>query len=225
MPNAKHQQGTDSISRRGPRKGDRFDNKLAAIIQTGAMIFTEQGYESTSLDDIAKKLKMHKTTLYHYVENKEKILLTIFQITLEDLSESIKQVEHGTEPAIERLRLFFKSLIQVQRTDLGKCLCLISPQPLSKKSAQEIKTKMRWLDKAVADLVREGIADGSIVPCDPRLASAMLFGAFNWVARWYQPNGKYSLAGIGEAFLNLFVDGMAPRVCSDSAATREPKKG
>ncbi|MBI5445917.1 MAG: TetR/AcrR family transcriptional regulator [Deltaproteobacteria bacterium] len=195
---------------------------MSLILHTGAKTFNEHGYESTSLDDIAQKVQMHKTTLYHYVSNKEEILHKILMITLDQLADALKQLESGAEPPIERLRRFFMALIEVQTTDFGRCLCLIGPQPLSRKTAHEIKNEMRRLDKAVTDLIREGIAGGSIVRCDPRLASAMLFGAFNWVARWYQPNKQLLPAGVGDAFLRLFIDGLAPRpVCADRYVAAE----
>lgn len=202
--------GTASPSpRRGPRKGVQFDNKLAYIVQAGARMFTERGYDSTSLDQIAEKVKIHKTTLYHYINNKEDILYRALMITLEGLAEVLEDAESGKAPPLERLRRFFNALIEVQTTDVGRCLCLIGPQPLGKKTGQEIKKQMRRLDQAVRNLISEGVADGSIRPSDPRLASAMLFGAFNWVARWYRKGGEYTPADIGKAYLNFFIEGIA----------------
>ena len=207
--------------RRGPRKSSQFDGKLGLILQTGARMFTERGYENTSLDNIAEKLKIHKTTIYHYIKQKEDILYQALMITIEGLGGALEEAETGVEPPLERLKRFFLALVEVQTTDFGRCLCQIGPQPLSKEPGKKIKKEMRRMDKAVRDLVTQGIAEGSIRPCDPKLVSAMLFGAFNSLVRWYRKGGAYAPSDVGNAYLDFFVNGIATRGAPRSGTVLE----
>ena len=45
--------------------------KKEAVLQTAVQMFIEKGYRQTSLDDVAKKLKITKPALYYYFHNKE----------------------------------------------------------------------------------------------------------------------------------------------------------
>ncbi|MFX9722031.1 helix-turn-helix domain-containing protein, partial [Acinetobacter baumannii] len=52
----------------------KHDDKLELILRQAARLFSERGYATTSLDDVADALEMHKATLYHYISGKEEIL-------------------------------------------------------------------------------------------------------------------------------------------------------
>jgi hypothetical protein len=49
-------------------------------------------------------------------------------------------------------------------------------------------------------LRREGALAG-----DPRIARLMLFGALNWAAQWYVPDGRATLDDLTETTLQLFL--------------------
>jgi hypothetical protein len=36
----------------------------------------------------------------------------------------------------------------------------------------------------------------------------MLFGALNWVPRWFKPEGRYSVDDVANFFFDIFADGV-----------------
>src|SRR5207302_1362272 len=60
-------------------------------------------------------------------------------------------------------------------------------------------------------LIREGVQDGSIAPCDPKLAAFALAGALNWIAHWYREDQSLTGAEIAAAFVAIFEGGLRPR--------------
>ena len=57
-------------------------------------LFAEQGYEKTSLREIAERLDVTKAALYYHFKTKEEILISIF----EDLTRPIEElIEWGRE--------------------------------------------------------------------------------------------------------------------------------
>ena len=67
------EQWTDVVeSREEQRK-----KKRQAVIEAGAALFVEKGFEGTSLDDIASKLGITKRTIYYYVQSKDDILMEV----------------------------------------------------------------------------------------------------------------------------------------------------
>src|SRR5438093_115625 len=58
-------------------------------------------------------------------------------------------------------------------------------------------------------LVREGVEDGSIAPCNPKLAVFALLGAINWVPKWYRDDGEWTAAQISESLVNLVTRSIA----------------
>lgn len=196
----------------GRRRGGsstKHEDKRTAILRTAAQLFAVHGYEATSLDMIADQLGMHKATLYHYVDNKESILYQCLVKSFGNLDEVMKNMEDRAVPVLQRLRQFVRSLALAQNNDFGRCLVLVGSRPLDMAPGGEIRQFQRRLDKTVRALVTEGIADGSIKPCHPGLFSALLFGALNWVPRWYQGSGKLGIEEVVDAFMDMIIDGVA----------------
>ncbi|MEZ5727086.1 MAG: hypothetical protein R3E48_03170 [Burkholderiaceae bacterium] len=157
---------------------------------------------------------MHKATLYHYVPNKDTILYQCLVASFADLDEVIAMTHDRSMPVLERLRRFMRSVAAAQNNVFGRCLVLVGERPLDSVPGGEIRKFQRRLDSAVRDLVVEGIADGSVRPLNPALVSAMLFGALNWVPRWYDPAGKLSVDQVADAFADMLANGI------DTSASR-----
>jgi AcrR family transcriptional regulator len=190
--------------------GTKHGDKRTAILRTAAQLFAEKGYEATSLDNIAERLGMHKATLYHYVDNKESILYQCLVLSFGDLDQVIEATKDRRVPVLERLRAFVRSLAVAQNNDFGRCLVLVGARPLE-STGSDIRQFQRRLDKTVRDLITEGIAAGTIKPCDPAMFSALLFGALNWVPRWHSETGKFSIPQVADTFMDMLVDGIAAR--------------
>jgi TetR/AcrR family transcriptional regulator len=66
-------------------------------------------------------------------------------------------------------------------------------------------------EKRLRGLVVLGVADGSIVAIDPKLAVFMLLGAVHWVTKWYSPDGPWAPDDASKALIELATRGLAAR--------------
>ena len=196
-------------TRRKRAKAPRHDDKRLAIHRTAAQLFAVHGYEATSLDMIADQLGIHKATLYHYIDSKESILYKCLVLSFGDLDAVMKRMEDRSIPVLQRLRLFVRSLAKAQNNDFGRCLVLVGSRPLDMAPGGEIRKFQRRLDNTVRALIVEGIADGSIKSCDPGIFSALLFGALNWVPRWFKEGGKYDIQHVADTYMDTLISGIA----------------
>ena len=62
------------------------------MLKTAAQMFLEKSYGRTSLDDVAKRLKVTKPALYHYFHNKEEILLGCYRWGTALIEESLNKI-------------------------------------------------------------------------------------------------------------------------------------
>lgn len=51
--------------------------RTKAIVRVGSELFSTKGYLETSVDDVARALRMTKGGIYHYFRSKEEILYFI----------------------------------------------------------------------------------------------------------------------------------------------------
>ena len=73
-------------------------------------------------------------------------------------------------------------------------------------------------ERGLRALVKEGIEDGSVVPCDPKLTIFVILGAMNWVAKWFKPSGPWKPEQITLALSQIFE-----RTMSSSPAAALPR--
>ena len=73
-----------------PRVREKHDRRSKEILRAALRGFRERGYHATTLDDIAERLGVRKTALYHYFPDKESILYACHQESLAELDRIIK---------------------------------------------------------------------------------------------------------------------------------------
>ena len=194
-------------------KEEQRQQKRLAVLQIGARLFSERGFDRTSLDDIATELKVSKRTLYYYISSKDEILFECSQLAFEYLDTAMQDAERANveRPPLDRLKAFFRLYAQVLSNDFGACLVRCQNDVLSQESRAVLHEGYKKVDFAIRQLLKEGIEDGSISPCDPKLTAAAMFGAFNWLPYWHRDGSQDSYSEIAEQFLTTFLDGLAQR--------------
>jgi AcrR family transcriptional regulator len=195
------------------RRKARSDRSLKreAVIRTAARAFNARGYHNTSLDDIAATLGVTKPTLYYYVENKEQLLFECFCAGLEPVRAAFRDARASDQSARARLHAVLLRYAQAIASEFGWCMVRAEDQDLSDDMRTHVKALKSEIDQGIRRLLREGIADGSIAECDPKMTAFALAGALNWIAHWYRDNQPQSAAQVAAAFVALFENGLLPR--------------
>lgn len=182
--------------------------KRLAILRTAAQLFNQRGFYATSLNDLAKLLNVTKPSLYYYVKSKDDILLQILHHAMEQIEPAIASAESTGANGLDKVRLFVGKYVQVLTGDFGKCLVLSGTTPLDQMSREQVAPAFRRIDQAVRAMIVEGIKDGSIAPCEPKIAAFSLFGSLHWMTSWYRPDGEFSADELGEQIFAIFEQGL-----------------
>lgn len=175
------------------KKEQERQAKRDAVLLAAVKIFNQQGFHSTSLDDVAQSLGISKPTIYHYLGNKEQVLLTCVEIGLQQLIEAAKDVEKQSIPGFEKLRRFLFLYGCRNLDDFGRCVILTSDDALSQEGLTKFKALKRIVHQTLLKIIQDAQADQSIrVEHDAKILAATLTGALNWSAKWYDPQGTLS---------------------------------
>jgi AcrR family transcriptional regulator len=192
------------------RQHDR-EVKREAVIRAAAHAFNRKGYHNTSLDDIAAALEVTKPTVYYYVTNKEQLLFECFVAGIEQIRAGFREAKSLEGPARERLNSVLRNYAQVMASEFGWCMVRVEEQDLSPAMSGHVKAMKVEVDQGIRRLIREGVQDGSIHPCDPKMTAFALAGSLNWIAHWYKENQSMTAAQIADAFITVFENGLQPR--------------
>src|ERR1039458_3083531 len=95
-----------------PRQEHRPDPRQE-ILRAAARLFQQQGYDATSMNDVAAALKLSKGGLYHHFESKDEILFHIMSHAMAITEDRVVKVARRIEGVEERLRTLIRLHIQV----------------------------------------------------------------------------------------------------------------
>jgi AcrR family transcriptional regulator len=192
-------------------RSEEREAKRMAVLEAAVRMFNARGYHQTSLDDVAASLGISKPTIYHYLGNKEQVLVECLTIGMNQLLAASDQARAAHGHGIDRLRAFLIDYAEINMNDFGRCNILTANEALSPEARETIRLRKRRIDTALRELMAEGIADGSVAPCDPKLASLTLASALNGPARWHRPDGELPERRIAVALVDFLTAGLAPR--------------
>jgi AcrR family transcriptional regulator len=200
------------------RQRDR-ELKRDAVIRAAALEFNLKGYHNTSLNDIAARLEVTKPTVYYYVTSKEQLLFECFVTGVERIRTACREVRRLELPARERLSAVLRQYGEAVASEFGWCMVRAEQDDLSPAMSRQVKALKSEIDHSIRRLIREGIQDGSIHPCDPKMTAFALAGALNWIAHWYREDQSMSGVQIAAAFVAIFEAGLRPRADTPAEAT------
>ncbi|VUZ26011.1 HTH-type transcriptional repressor KstR2 [uncultured Comamonas sp.] len=194
-----------------PSRAEQRQAKRDAVLHVAAQMFNERGFHATSLDDIAARLNVTKPTLYYYVKNKDAILLACVKKGLDMTLEGIEASRAGGGNALDQLRACMRAYAEVVTQPFGMCLIRVGDEEVPEPSRTELRRLKSEIDHAFRRLVEQGVQEGVLAPCDPKMAAFVIAGALSWIGRWYQPAGAYSADQIIDQCTQLLLQGVLAR--------------
>lgn len=193
------------------------------IILAAADVLHQNGYEATTMKDIAAQVNLTAASLYHHFKNKDTLLLAVLERGLKQAYQQIEAITKDTEKSvIQKLREMVRwHVLTVTRNPtvstamVFEVRSLMSLKTASLDESQNDDTDYDFLTRrdAFFDLrdkfealfrytVREGIQNGDFRAVDPAIFAKMMLGANNWVAVWYKDGGRLT----GEAIADMVAE-------------------
>jgi AcrR family transcriptional regulator len=181
----------------------------ARILAAAQRRFESFGYRRTGIAEIAREAGVAAGTLYRYFRNKEHIFLEVVRDLNETWIARGREAVAGPGTAAERLARFGPASVEQyrQKSLLNAVLARdtdIVFAPLLEEMLQEVLEQTVAL---MAEVIRDGVAEGTIRAVDPEKTALVLFLAGN--ALFHDPDSDY------RELLPLFADivqrGLLPR--------------
>ncbi|QCI63113.1 TetR/AcrR family transcriptional regulator [Phreatobacter stygius] len=185
--------------------------KKEAVLREAARLFCHKGYNETQMSDVASQLGVTKPTIYYYFKNKEEVLVGCFEVGFEMIEATLKAAETTTRSGAERLRNALQAYAEIMTQDFGKCAVRVSINGLSQPSRESIDFHRRRIDARIRALVADAVKDGSIRPCDPKIATFTMLGSLNGIGRWHRADGELAPAELAKAVVAQVFAGLEPQ--------------
>lgn len=192
------------------------EEKLEKLLESAATLMAGQGYNQTSIRDVARETGFSLAGMYYYFDSKEDLLYQIQRGTFSRLLEQQEQQCAAIVDTEERLRSIIAThLAYFQSHESEMKICTYELESLTGDAYQEIEEVRRRYYRLTASVVMEllGIDSPTRAQRDRvRHLTMFLFGSLNWVFMWYQSKKDGSIKKLGEEMTEFVLGGLRARI-------------
>lgn len=196
----------DAPARRGRPGYDRRQ-----ILEVAVQVFNEQGYDATSVSDLALRLGLTKSALYHHFDSKEQLLEVALDEALGGLEGVLESPAAKQGSALDRLEFVLAGAVRVLVDRLPYVTLLLRVRGNSRIELAALDRR-RTFDHNVTTLVRDAQAEGSLrTDIAAPIVTRLLFGMVNSVVEWYRQEGSEGRDELAADVLTIALEGLRRR--------------
>jgi AcrR family transcriptional regulator len=191
-----------------PVRRGRPGHSLDSLLDVAVAVFNERGYEATTMDELALRLGITKSAIYHHVRSKGELLRLALDRALDALFAVTEETGATSGRAIDRLEHVVRGSVRVLTAELPFVTLLLRVRGNSDVERAALQRRRRF-DRFVTDLVRAAEEEGDVRPdVDPAVTSRLLFGTVNSLTEWYRPGGGLTADDLADAVVTTAFRGL-----------------
>ena len=192
-----------SHSRKSAKKRD-------AILRAAIEIINVKSFALATMSEIAGALDLRDGALYYYFPSKQALAYACHLQSLERFERMLIAADQEGRCGGAKLQHLLRDFL-FDSEENGPQLYFGDLSYLTDAQRDEVWTWGQALTGRLERFVREGIADGSIVPCEPVLVVQLLLGMLIWLAKWVPAVEGVTPERLMAAIGVVSLTGLAPR--------------
>lgn len=145
------------------------------IFETSLKLFSEKGYDATSIEEITATVGVAKGTLYYHFSSKEEIFNFLVEEGMKLLINSIEIKIAKCDNVLDKIKAV--SLIQLKAVAKYENLLTIVLSQVWGNETRNVfcKDKVMEYVKVIQEIVQEGVDNGDLVECDAEMLASEIF--------------------------------------------------
>ncbi|XWX02754.1 TetR/AcrR family transcriptional regulator [Aggregatilineales bacterium SYSU G02658] len=205
------------------RKPASLSVSRETILLAAADVLRQNGYESTTMKDIAARVNLTAASLYHHFKNKDFLLLEVLRLGLDHAIQQMTPIVASELPAREKLaRMIITHIVEVtNNTAVGAAMVFeiralmnarttngqLQPEDAARFIAERdaFFQQRDAFEKLFRNTIREGIERGEFRAVDASIVAKAMLGAQNWVGVWYRETGRLKGEDIARIMADTFL--------------------
>lgn len=206
------------------------------IITAAAEVLKRNGYEATTMKDIAAQVNLTAASLYHHFTNKQTLLLAVLEVGLNHAISQVEPVVNSSLDYADKLREMIRLHITTLTNnpafgaamvfEVRPLLTMTEMLPPNSSVREELRTlrdtfftRRDYFEQLFREVVADGIAAGEFRRVDVPIFVKAMLGAHNWVGVWYRDSGRLNGEQISERMADTFLASLTPE--SETLRTRK----
>lgn len=196
-------------------------SKLQEIMEIASRVFSENGFDRTTMRDLAKATNLTTAGLYYYIKSKEELLNRIDQFLCKKFEEEVfLKIRTEKDPKNE-FRNHVETLVNLVLDNKDIILLVREKDVIRSKFAEDGRKRRKKLvnlsEKLMARFKKDGFFDKDL---DVTVATQILIGIVNWIPMWFKPDGRINKKELVEMISNFLTKGFSKTPTVDGNCER-----
>lgn len=178
-----------------------------AFLMAATRLINANGYRALSVDGISESLGVTKGSFYHYISSLDDLVVACFDRTFDEIRRAQNDAAGAAEPGVRRVLRCTGNLIDRQLSTDTELLRTSALTSVDCDLRHRISDRFDTLTRRFANMLNDGIADGSVRPCNIYVAAEMLTALINSAqeTRFWAPHLGHT--GAHRSYLELLQRG------------------
>jgi len=198
-----------------PRREREKARQRQEMLQAALSLFSEKGYYSVTMQEIAEKAEFAIGTIYKFFKNKEELYKALIQEAAKEFHDSILAALNENEDEVEKLKNFVRAKSEIFRAHIPVIRLYFSESRGESFNAQAgldaiIRDQRNAFLKALASVFAGGIKKKRFKPiADPYYLAVALDGiTTDFLFMWLESPERYPYPKDPDVILDIFYKGL-----------------
>jgi AcrR family transcriptional regulator len=190
-----------------PALRDRYERRRSEVIGTAARLFAERGFAETSMSDLTAATGLAAGGLYHYIESKDQLLISVCDELLDPLLTRAREIVAEGAPPAEQLRALLHAWLLHIAGHRDHMLVFAQERQTIEREPQwrRVRARRKAFEQLLDDVLARGEADGTMHFDDRGFVLLTLLGMVNYTPQWMSPRGRLSPEQIADGYCDLIL--------------------
>ncbi len=186
-------------------------DKRLRILDAAVKIFAREGFFKAKVSEIAGEAGVAPGTVYLYFKNKEDLLISIFEVRMQNINSKLRKAIMEKEDGRSRLESLVRlHLLECNRNpDLAACF-QVELRQSGRFMREKVKRELQQYLDLIREIVEYGRRDGTFRnEISVGLVTHLIFGTLDEVvSTWVITGMKYNLLSLADPLIDLFINGI-----------------
>jgi AcrR family transcriptional regulator len=182
------------------------------LLEAATRLFAQNGFESTSVQEVVEAAGVTKGAMYHYFGSKDDLLYEIYHRLLSVQMERLEKLLAGPGSYAARVHAAAVDVVMTSLANLDDTVIFFrSMHMLGAEKQALVRAERRRYHERFRDVISQGQAAGefrSDIPAE--LVVDYYFGAIHHLGVWYKPKGRLSGRKVAEHYGDMLIAGIRP---------------
>ena len=152
----------------------------AKILTNARILFSKQGFDATTVDDIAAESGVNKALVYYYFKNKSGLYADVMSGLFDAIYDAILEGEKECKNAVEELEVFIKSYASyAYKNPYFPALLLRELSDSGAHVPEMMFVSMRRVFVLLSDILKRGESQKVFTQSIPMVVHFMIIGSIN----------------------------------------------